>query len=124
MHKAPVFLLVESSPFLRPVLSGWLEDVLDDSRILIAVNGEEALKLVASERPSYVLVAINMHDRTDIELIRQLRHAIPEARIIATSWFENRWLLKSVMSAGADGFLTKERLYSELLPLWDVLPKL
>jgi DNA-binding NarL/FixJ family response regulator len=104
-------------------LSRWLEDVLDESRILVAVDAEEALRLVASDKPSYVLVAINMQDRTDIELIRQLRQLIPDSRIVATSWFENRRLLKDVMSAGADGFLTKERLYSELLPLWDVPPQ-
>jgi DNA-binding NarL/FixJ family response regulator len=120
MSRPSVFLLVEASPFLRPILSTWLEDVLSDSRILIAANGEEALGLAINEKPSYVLVAINLSERTDFELLHQLRRTLPEARIVATSWFEGRWLRDEIRWAGADGFILKHELRTELLPLWGI----
>jgi DNA-binding NarL/FixJ family response regulator len=120
MNKAPVFLLIEPSSILRPVLSRWLEDVLTHSRILIATNGEEALEVAANEKPSHVLVAINLPDRKDLELLRQLRKTLPEARIVATSWFESRWFTEKIRSTGTDRFITKDKLSSELLPLWGI----
>jgi two-component system, NarL family, response regulator DevR len=120
MNKAPVFLLVEPSSILRPVLSRWLEDVLTSSRILIATNAEDALKLTADEKPAYVLVAINLPDRKGLELLRQLRQTLPKAKIVATSWFEIRGLLNRVLSAGADEFLLKDELRSKLFPVWGI----
>jgi DNA-binding NarL/FixJ family response regulator len=120
MNKEPVFLLVEPSSILRPVLSRWLEDVLPSSRILIATNAEDALKLAADEKLAYVLVAINLPDRKELELLRQLRQTLPKAKIVATSWFETRGLLNRVLSAGADEFLLKDELRSKLFPVWGI----
>lgn len=120
MKTVPVFLLVEPSPILRPVLSRWLEDVLTHAHFLVATNDEEALGLAAIEEPSYVLVAINVPAQRDFELLSQLRQTLPNARIIATSWLESRWSLDRIRWTGTDGFMTKDKLRSELLPLWGI----
>jgi DNA-binding NarL/FixJ family response regulator len=120
MNKAPVFLLIEPSSILGPVLSRWLEDVLTPSRILLAVNAEESLKLAAEQKPSYVLVSIHLPDRKGLELLRQLRQTLPEARIVATSWFESRGLLHRVLSTEVDEFIRKDELRSKLLLAWGI----
>lgn len=120
MNRAPVFLLVEPSPIFRPVLSRWLEAVLSHAHILITTNDEEALDLAANEKPSYVLVALNVPDQMGFELLRQLRQILPEAKIVATSSLESRWSIDRIRLAGADGFINKDKLRSELLPLWDL----
>ena len=120
MRTAPVFLLVEPSSILRSILNRWLETILTNSHILIAASAFEALQLAAQEVPSYVLIEINLPDRKGLEVLHQLRQDLPEAKIIATGWYESRWYLDSVRSAGADGFVCKDKLPSELLPLWDI----
>jgi two-component system, NarL family, nitrate/nitrite response regulator NarL len=120
MNTAPVFLLVEPSPILRSILNRWLENTLICPRILLATNGVEALQLAAQENPLYVLMETNLPDRRGLEVLHQLRQDLPEARIVATSWSESRFLVDRVRSAGADGFISKEKLPSQLFPLWDI----
>jgi len=120
MNAAPVFLLVEPSPILRSRLQGWLENVLTDPRILIAANGLEALRLAAREHPSHILIEMDLPDTTGFEVLRQMRQGQPVARIIATGWYESRFFLERVRSAGADQFIPKHKLHSELLPLLEV----
>ncbi len=87
MNAAPVFLLVEPSPILQSVLHKWLQDTLNNPRILIAANGVRGL---------------------------------PEARIVATGWYDNSFLLDRIKSTGADGYIVKDKLVSGLLPLWKI----
>lgn len=120
MNSAPGFLLVEPSPILASALSRWLENVFSNAQILVASNGAEALQLVTENIPSYILIELSLPDKVGIEILIQLRQALPDSRIIATSWFEGRWLIEGVRSAGADGFVSKDKLHDELLSLWKV----
>jgi DNA-binding NarL/FixJ family response regulator len=112
----PVFLLVEPSSILRSFMRTWLEDVLTDRRILIAVNADEALRLAVEEQPAHILVETNLPDASGFEVIRQIRRSLPDARVIATNWYESRFFLERVRSAGADGFISNHKLHTELLP--------
>ena len=120
MNAAPVILLVEPSPILRLRLQEWLENVLTDSRIFIAANGLDTLWRAAQGQPSHILIEIHLPDITGYEIVRQVRQGLPTARIIATGSCESRFILDSVQSAGADGFILKDNLYDELLPLWGI----
>ena len=120
MNSAPGFLLVEPSPILASALSRWLENVFSNAQILVASNGAEALQLATENIPSYILIELSLPDKVGIEILIQLRQALPDSRIIATSWFEGRWLIDGVRSAGADGFVSKDKLHDELLSLWKV----
>lgn len=120
MNSAPGFLLVEPSPILASALSRWLENVFSNAQIFIASNGAEALQLATENIPSYILIELSLPDKVGIEILIQLRQALPDSRIIATSWFEGRWLIDGVRSAGANGFVSKNKLHDELLSLWKV----
>lgn len=120
MNSAPGFLLVEPSPILASALSRWLENVFSNAQIFIASNGADALQLATENIPSYILIELSLPDKVGIEILIQLRQALPDSRIIATSWFESRWLIDGVRSAGANGFVSKDKLHDELLSLWNV----
>ena len=120
MNPAPVFLLVEPSPILRSRLHEWLKSVIPNTRILIAANGLEALNLAMQEKPSHILVEMDLPDTNGTEIVKQMRQRLPTARIIVTGWYDSRPILEIVQSAGADGFILKNKLYIELLPLWEV----
>jgi len=122
MNAGSVFLLVEPSPILRSRLQGWLENVLIDPRILVAANGLEALRLAAQEQPADILIEMNLPDMSGFEVLQQIRQCLPAARIIATGWYESRFFLERVRSAGADRFIPKHKLHSELLPLFEGPP--
>ena len=120
MNSAPGFLLVEPSPILASALSRWLENVFFNAQIFIASTGAEALQLATENIPSYILIELSLPDKVGIEILIQLRQVLPDSRIIATSWFEGRWLIDGVRSPGANGFVSKDKLHDELLSLWNV----
>jgi DNA-binding NarL/FixJ family response regulator len=120
MNRAPVFLLVEPSPIVAPALGRWLENVFSNAQIFVASNGAEALHLATENIPSYILIELSLPDKAGIEILIQLRQVLPDSRIIATSWFKGRWLIQGVRSAGADGFVSKDKLHDELLSLWKI----
>jgi DNA-binding NarL/FixJ family response regulator len=120
MSTAPVFLLIEPSRILRSSLHDWLDQVLAGHRIVTAANGVEALRLAEQEQPSHILIEIELPDMSGLEVLQQMRQALPDARIVATGWYENSLLLDKIWSAGASGFIRKHKLPSELLSLWDI----
>jgi CheY-like chemotaxis protein len=120
MGKASVFLLVEPSPILRSSLHDWLDHEFAGYHILVAANGVEALRLAAQERPSHILIEMELPEKTGFEVLRQMRQILPGATIVATGWYESRVLLEKVECSGANGFIRKNRLPTELLPLWNV----
>jgi DNA-binding NarL/FixJ family response regulator len=117
MTTAPILLLVEPSSFVRSYLYEWLENVLSHYRILVAENSDDALRLAAQEQPTHILMETYLPDAPGFEVLQQIRQTLPAARIIATHWYESRSYLQKVHDAGADRFILKERLHSELLPL-------
>jgi len=96
----------------------WLENVLSGYRILVAVNGDDALRLATRELPTHVLIELNLPDMPGMEVLQQIRQNLPDARIIATHLYESRVFLERTHSAGANGFIPKHKLHSELRPLW------
>jgi two-component system, NarL family, response regulator NreC len=123
MNAAPVFLLVEPSPILRSSLHDWLQQAFPGHRILVAANGVEGLRLAVQERPSHILVEMELPEKTGFDVLRQIRQALPDAVVVATGWYESRDFLDKVRAAGANGFIRKHKLPSELLPLWNVPPE-
>ena len=124
MNTAPVILLVEPYPTFRLRLRIWLEQVLVNPTIRITTNGMETLRLIEQEQPLHILIEMELHDIPGLEVLRQMRQSLPDARIVATSWHESRSLLNEVLSAGANGFIHKPKLPSGLLDLWEIPPEL
>lgn len=95
----------------------WLENALTDFGILVAENGEDALRLAAQEQPTHILVKTYLPDSPGFTVLQGLRQRLPAAKIIATHRYESRPFLASVRASGADGFIPKHRLHVELLSL-------
>ena len=117
MNRAPVFLLVEPSAYVRAAMRAWLEDVLAHHRVLIAENANDALRFAEQEQPTHILIETYLPDGPGFETLQQIRRTLPSARIIATHWFESRSFLEKVSAAGADRFISKQRSHAELFCL-------
>ena len=120
MSTAPVFLLVEPYPNFRLRLRIWLEQALVNPTIFTTTNGVETLRLIEQEAPAYILIEIDLPDIPGLEILRQMRPVLPNAKIGATGWHESRLFLDEVRSAGANGFIRKPTLPSGLLDLWEI----
>jgi two-component system nitrate/nitrite response regulator NarL len=71
-------------------------------------NGEEAIQLVEYHRPIIALLDILMPKMTGIEAIPYIKKVSPVTLIVMLTAFEDAEHLEMALSAGADGYLTKD----------------
>jgi DNA-binding NarL/FixJ family response regulator len=71
-------------------------------------TGSEAVELVRKHKPHIALLDILMPKMTGIEAARIIKSEFPEVFVIMLSAFEDAEHLDQALSAGADGYLSKE----------------
>lgn len=89
-----------------------LRSILDsDPRFQVvgeATNGTEALRVVAEQQPSVVLLDLKLPDMSGTEVCRRIVQAYPGAVVLILTAFIDQALLAACMRAGARGYLLKD----------------
>jgi DNA-binding NarL/FixJ family response regulator len=89
-----------------------------DERIAVvgtAANGEQAVELTSSLRPDVTLMDISMPLADGIEATRRIRARDPGACVLMLTGSNNPAEIDRSRQAGAAGYLTKDRLGSQLV---------
>ncbi|MCD4673655.1 MAG: response regulator transcription factor [Anaerolineaceae bacterium] len=73
-----------------------------------ASNGEEALRLVAQNRPDVVLMDMRMPVMNGAVATRRLKESFPDCRVIALTTFDDDEYVFEALRAGAVGYLLKD----------------
>ncbi len=110
-----LMLIDNNSTFLQ-ILTRFLQRFPEVAVVGAAHSGEEAVSQVALLRPGVVLLDLAMPGLNGMETIPLLRQALPQAKIIILTLLGHETYRQAAMAAGADGFLAKANLDSELLP--------
>lgn len=118
-HK-PLLLIVEQSDTLRDALRHWLTASLPESRVTAVRSTAGGLRLALARRP-HVIVMDPGSDRRGLEPVRQLRAAVPDARIVIFTHRDDSAYRRAAADAGVAGFATKARPAGELLALLHTL---
>jgi DNA-binding NarL/FixJ family response regulator len=96
-----------------------LEVILaSDGRIEIAghaVTGEEAIAAAKSSRPDVVLMDIAMPGMDGLEATRRIAEELPDTAILMLTVSNSRIDVDQAKRAGAAGYVTKDRIASELV---------
>lgn len=107
--------VVEDEADLREILIEELTDMGHDT--VVAVDGQEGLKVILAETPDLILADINMPKLDGRELRRTLVKEHPDHAVIPfcfMSAFADQQDIKEGMSTGATHYFTKPLDYSEL----------
>jgi DNA-binding NarL/FixJ family response regulator len=80
-----------------------------------AANGEQAVKLTRKLKPDVVLMDISMPVLDGIEAARQIHEALPAAQVLMLTGSAARQDVAKSRKAGASGYVTKDRIASELV---------
>lgn len=70
-------------------------------------SAEEALEAIASQAPGVILTDLDMPGMGGLELIRILGESYQRVKVLALTTFETSENMRSAMSFGASGFLSK-----------------
>jgi len=96
-----------------------LEAILaGDGRIRVvghASDGRQAVEFVEKHAPDVVLMDISMPVLDGIEAAKQLRDDGNETRILMLTGSNSRTDVSRAREAGADGYVTKDRIAAELI---------
>jgi DNA-binding NarL/FixJ family response regulator len=89
-----------------------------DARISVvgrAADGRQAVELTEQHNPDVVLMDISMPLMDGIEAAKQLRAEGNDARVLMLTGSNSRTDVSRARAAGADGYVTKDRIAAELI---------
>jgi DNA-binding NarL/FixJ family response regulator len=96
-----------------------LEAILTiDERIEVvgkAYNGEEAVRAAAAEKPDVVLMDISMPGLDGLEATRRIRKKRKATSVLMLTGSNSRTDVDHAREAGAAGYVTKDRIASQLI---------
>jgi two-component system nitrate/nitrite response regulator NarL len=108
-------VLADDHVFVRDGIKSLLENEANIEVVGEAIDGADALEVVATNKPDLLIVDIRMPNLTGIEVVEKLRSDNNNVKIIMLSMHESEeYVLKSI-KAGADGYLLKGSSKEEFL---------
>jgi two-component system nitrate/nitrite response regulator NarL len=108
-------VLADDHVFVRDGIKSLLENEANIEVVGEAIDGADALEIVAATKPDLLIVDIRMPNLTGIEVVEKLRSENNNVKIIMLSMHESEeYVLKSI-KAGADGYLLKGSSKEEFL---------
>ena len=80
-----------------------------------ASNGRDAVSLAEKFRPNVAILDLSMPELNGLEATRQIRVRVPETEILVFSMYENEQFVRSLLAAGARGYVLKSDIANQLL---------
>ncbi|MEO8907758.1 MAG: response regulator transcription factor [Microbacteriaceae bacterium] len=114
MSNPTKILIAEDQRMMRSALASLLE--LEDDLTVVAevARGDEVVASARHSRPDVVLLDIELPGRNGLDVIADLRQALPHCAIIAVTTFGRPGYLRRALESGARGFLVKDDPVDEL----------
>lgn len=76
-------------------------------KVLTALDGETALKVIEQEKPSIVLLDIKMPGLDGMEVLKRIKTFHPATKVIMVTAIETRDKIDEATRLGADNYITK-----------------
>lgn len=96
----------------HPVVRGGIRMLIETDPDIVVVGeangGREAIKLVEDLQPDILLLDMEMPDMNGVEVARRLEADRTAVRILALSAYDDAQYIRSLLSHGAAGYLTKD----------------
>jgi len=112
----PTLLIVDDDPGVRGSIRRVLERDPDTQVIGEAADGEEAVRLARALHPGIVLMDIAMPRMNGLEAMRLTKEASPDTKVIMVTVHGEDMYRTVALAGGADGFVLKKALGTDLLP--------
>jgi len=84
-------------------------------------DGLEAVQKAEELKPDLILLDIGLPNVNGIEAARRIRQLSPSSRLVFLSMENSRDVVEAALSTGAQGYVHKPRVHSDLLPAIDAV---
>jgi len=107
-------LVVDDQKLFAEAVALFLEQV-GMKVVGIARDGREALDAVARERPTIVLVDLNLPGEDGLTVGARILELDPEVKLLAVTGLRDRAAVRAALEAGFHGYLTKDAKVSQFV---------
>jgi len=114
-------LIVDDHDVLRKLLETNLHEWFAEVRVLVAADGESAVDFALRERPDAVIMDIALPGMNGIEATRLIKKHLPETPVVILSVHELVAYRDDATAAGADAYVPKRLMQTELCLVLDRL---
>jgi DNA-binding NarL/FixJ family response regulator len=108
-------LLVDDHPMIREGIEDLISDQADLEWCGAAADAPEAFQAVQDKQPDLVVVDLTLPRGSGLELIKQLRAASGDIRILVFSMHDEKLYAERCLAAGAMGYVSKQESPERLL---------
>src|SRR4029453_17565843 len=108
-------LAVDDHPLVREGIAGFVAVQPDMIVVAQSASGRDAIQQFRTHRPDVTLMDIQMPEMNGIDALIAIRAEFPDAKVIGLTAYEGDVHILRALKAGAQGYLLKNALHSELL---------
>jgi CheY-like chemotaxis protein/anti-sigma regulatory factor (Ser/Thr protein kinase) len=112
-NRRTTVLVVDDAPVDR-LVTGALIDQMPGWRALYAESGEDALAVLARERPRIVLTDLNMPKMDGLALVAEVHRLYPAVPVVLMTAYGNEEIALQALREGAASYVPKKGLEREL----------
>lgn len=99
----------------RNILAEWIRSTEGFECVGVHADAETALALLPKEKPSVVLMDINMPGMSGVECVRRLKPQMMDTQFVMLTVYEDPDHIFTALSSGASGYLLKRSPRAQLL---------
>jgi two-component system, NarL family, nitrate/nitrite response regulator NarL len=114
-NQKQTILIIDDHPLFRKGLTQLIQTAEEFEIAGEASGGKDGIALAHSLRPDIILLDLNMKDMSGIDVLKALKPADIDSRIIMLTVSDNAEDLVAALRAGADGYLLKDMEPEDLL---------
>lgn len=107
--------LIDDHSIVRESMARAFADQPDLTVVGEAATAADGLAGAVAARPDVLVVDLHLPDRDGPDLIAALRAALPSARLVVVSGYDDEYRVTEALRAGAHGYLLKASSVEELL---------
>ena len=107
--------IVEDDAPIRGILAKWIRSADGFKCVGVHVNAEAALSALPQEKPSVVLMDINLPGMSGIECVRRLKPQMMDTQFMMLTVYDDSDHIFKALSFGATGYMLKRTPRTELL---------
>jgi len=107
---------VDDNPTFLRILTDFLDEEEEILVVGTAGSGEEALAKAKELQPQVILLDLAMPGLGGLETIPHLRSMLPDVSIIVLTVLDTNGYHQAALAAGADDFVAKANLSTDLIP--------
>ncbi len=108
-------LIVEDQEVMRQLLRDFVLSAYPEFTILEAGNAQRAIALCRSHKPGLVLMDVSLPDANGIHFTAEVKALLPKTTVIIVSQHSAQPYFDQARAAGAFAYVTKDKVYRELL---------